>query len=66
MRKSGLREVKTDGVADPFKHEIIMVVDSKEQPGTIIEVVKKGYMFEDMMLRPASVIVAKDDKQAKQ
>jgi molecular chaperone GrpE len=66
LRRCGLREVPTDGIADPFKHEIIMVADSEKKPGTILEVVKKGYMFDDVMLRPASVIVAKEAKSAKQ
>ncbi len=65
LKRSGLREVPADGIADPFKHEIIMVAESDKKPGTILEVVKKGYMFDDMMLRPASVIVAKDAKSAK-
>ncbi len=62
LKRNGLREVSADGIADPFKHEIIMVAESDKKPGTILEVVKKGYMFDDMMLRPASVIVAKDSK----
>ena len=60
LRKVGLREIPAEGTADPFKHEIIMVKESDKKPGTILEVVKKGYMFEDLLLRPASVIVAKE------
>jgi molecular chaperone GrpE len=66
LRKIGLKEVPADGIVDPFKHEIVMVKDSEKKPGTILEVVKKGYMFDDMLLRPASVIVAKDAKSDKQ
>ena len=62
LERSGLKEVPAEGVADPFKHEIIMVKESDKKPGTILEVVKRGYTFGDILLRPASVIVAKDSK----
>lgn len=60
LENAGLHEIKAEGVADPYKHEIVMVKESDKKPGTILEVVKKGYTFGDLMLRPASVIVAKD------
>ena len=41
-----------------------MVRESDEKDGTILETVKKGYMFEGMLLRPASVIIAKGKKDA--
>jgi molecular chaperone GrpE len=59
LRRSGLGEVKCDGIFDPFRHEIVMVQDSDKKDGTILGVVKKGYEFRGRMLRPASVIVAK-------
>ena len=62
LKRNGLSEVNCEGRSDPFRHEIVMVMESKKKEGTILEVVKKGYMFDDMMLRPASVIVAKDSK----
>jgi molecular chaperone GrpE len=59
LKKEGLSEIKVDGVFDPYKHEIVMVRESDKKEGTILEVIKKGYMFEDKMLRPAAVIIAK-------
>ena len=59
LPKEGLSEVQCKGLFDPYKHEIMMTKESKEKDGTILEVVKKGYLFDKMLIRPASVIVAK-------
>lgn len=59
LKKEGLGEVEADGIFDPHKHETVMVRESDERDGTILETVKKGYMFEGMLLRPASVIISK-------
>jgi molecular chaperone GrpE len=59
LKKAGLEEIACKGVFDPYKHEIMMTKDSKEKDGTILEVIKKGYIFDKVLLRPASVIVAK-------
>ena len=59
LKKEGLTVMKASGMYDPYKHEIIMTKeDPKKKPGTILEVAKKGYMFGDIVLRPASVIIA--------
>ncbi|MCL4403502.1 MAG: nucleotide exchange factor GrpE [Candidatus Marsarchaeota archaeon] len=62
LRKYGLREIDTSGKFDPYKHEIVLARESTKEPGTIIEVIKKGYMFNEMVLRPAAVIIAKDNE----
>lgn len=41
----------------------MMVKESDKKDGTILEVVKKGYLFGDRLLRPASVIIAKNKKK---
>ena len=68
LKKEGLKEVEVDGIFDPYRHETVMVRESDEKEGTILETVKKGYMFEGMLLRPASVIISKraskSDKKA--
>ncbi|MEM0094385.1 MAG: nucleotide exchange factor GrpE [Candidatus Micrarchaeaceae archaeon] len=70
LKKEGLSQIETDGQFDPYKHEILMTKESTEKPGSILEVVRKGYMLNDILLRPAAVIVAnekkKDDAQTKQ
>jgi len=45
---------------DPNLHEAIAQVDSdKHESGDIVEVLQKGFMFKDLVLRPAKVVVAK-------
>ncbi len=61
LKTAGLKEVAANGRYDPYKHEIIMTRESKEPEGTIIEIVRKGYTFNDMLLRPSAVIVSKGD-----
>jgi molecular chaperone GrpE len=63
LKRSGLSEISCDGRADPFKHDIIMVKESKEKEGTILQVVQKGYEFNGKMIRHASVIVAKPEEK---
>lgn len=63
LKKEGLSEIEADGVFDPYRHEIMMAKESDEKEGTILEVVKKGYMFGDRLIRPASVIVSKKENK---
>lgn len=45
---------------DPEKHQAVSTVDSEAiAPGYVAQVVQKGYMLHDRLLRPAMVIVAK-------
>ncbi|MDE1827749.1 MAG: nucleotide exchange factor GrpE [Candidatus Micrarchaeota archaeon] len=59
LKAEGLQEMDAKGKADPYRHEVVMAKESEEEEGTILEVVRKGYMFKDLMIRPASVIVSK-------
>jgi molecular chaperone GrpE len=63
MKRMGLNEVDRNGIADPFKHEVVMAMSSDKPEGTILEVVKKGYDFNGRLLRPASVIVSNGKEQ---
>ena len=63
LKKEGLSTIDCKGVFDPYKHEIMMLRESDKKEGTILEVVKKGYMFDDRMLRPAAVIVSKGQEK---
>lgn len=60
LKGFGVREIEVEGKFDPYKHEIVLVQDSnKDEDDVIVKVVRKGYMLNTIMLRPASVIVAK-------
>jgi molecular chaperone GrpE len=59
LRKEGLLEIETDGPFDPHVHEAMLTRpgDSAE-PGSVLEVVQRGYRVGDKVVRPARVIVA--------
>ena len=63
LKGEGLKEIDSRGVFDPYKHEIMLAKESNEKEGTILEVVRKGYSVNGMMLRPVSVIVSKGNVQ---
>ncbi|MDR1709758.1 MAG: nucleotide exchange factor GrpE [Candidatus Accumulibacter sp.] len=60
FEKSGLREIDPAGEKfDPNFHQAISMVDSDQEPGTVVTVLQKGYLIAERVLRPALVIVAK-------
>lgn len=60
MEKFGLREVNPVGAKfDPSEHEAMAVVPSDQaEPNTVAQVVQKGYLLNDRLVRPAKVLVA--------
>ena len=44
---------------DPNLHEAISQIDSDAAPGTVVQVLQRGYRSGDRLLRPALVVVAK-------
>ena len=44
---------------DPNKHQAISMLDSDQEPNTVLSVLQKGYTLNDRVLRPALVMVAK-------
>ena len=61
LKMQGVQEIKAIGEKlDLNYHEIVEEVETKEEKsGIIVEEVKKGYLFEDRLLRPAKVKVSK-------
>ncbi len=58
--KSALTEVNPLGEKfDPHRHQAISVVESDQEPNTVITVLQKGYLLADRVLRPALVVVAR-------
>jgi molecular chaperone GrpE len=58
LAREGLEEIPTDVAFDPHVHEALAVIPSEEPEGTIVEVVQRGYVLGDRVLRPARVMVA--------
>jgi molecular chaperone GrpE len=48
---------------DPNFHQAMAMIESDEEPNTVINVMQKGYKLNDRVLRPALVTVSKE-KQA--
>lgn len=44
---------------DPHRHQAMQVVPSEQPVNTVVEVVQKGYLLNDRVLRPAMVTVAR-------
>lgn len=44
---------------DPHHHQAIGTVESDAEPNTVVQVLQKGYLLHDRVIRPALVIVAK-------
>jgi len=45
---------------DPMKHQALSLVPAEQEPNTVVEVLQKGYMIADRLLRPALVTVAQE------
>lgn len=44
---------------NPHQHQAMSEVESEQEAGTIVSILKKGYMLNDRVLRPSMVTVAK-------
>ncbi|MGH8531900.1 MAG: nucleotide exchange factor GrpE [Gammaproteobacteria bacterium] len=61
LSKHGIKAIEPQGERfNPELHHAMTVQESKDSaPGTVLDVVQKGYSLNDRLLRPAMVIVAK-------
>jgi molecular chaperone GrpE len=58
LKREGLAEIETNGRFDPHFHEALLSQPSDAEEGSVLEVVQKGYMLGDRVVRPARVVVA--------
>jgi len=59
LAKEGLTEIEADGPFDPHVHEALLSkTQAGAEPGSVLEVVQRGYRLGDKVVRPARVIVA--------
>ncbi len=59
LTKYGVQPITDFSVFNPKYHEALMSVESEQhQSGDIIQVLQKGYMMNDKVIRPATVSVA--------
>jgi molecular chaperone GrpE len=60
FEKFNVKEVDPTGARfDPHRHQAISTADSDQEPNTVVQVLQKGYLLHDRVIRPALVIVAK-------
>jgi molecular chaperone GrpE len=58
--KSHLKEINPVGEKfDPHRHQAISMLPSDKEPNTVINVLQKGYLLHERVVRPALVTVAK-------
>ncbi len=64
LDSNGAKQFDSLGVAfDPNKHEAVSKITTEEhEHNTVMEELRKGYMFHDRLLRPAMVVVAENIK----
>ncbi|BCS90679.1 MAG: protein GrpE [Candidatus Micrarchaeota archaeon] len=58
LKKMGLREIEAKGRYDPNFHEVILSKDSDKPEGEILEIIKKGYIYDNIVIRPSLVIIS--------
>ena len=64
LAKEGLAEIPTDGAFDPHVHEALLTRPGGDaEPGSVLEVVQRGYRIGDKVVRPARVIVASEPSE---
>ena len=49
---------------DPHRHEAMGQVESGQEPNTVVTVLRKGYLLNDRVIRPALVMVAREKAAA--
>ena len=60
LDKYDLKEIKSVGEEfNPEFHEAVDQIKSKEKSGTVVEEVQKGYLLNNLVLRPSKVKVSK-------
>ena len=68
LKSHSVSEIEALGTAfDPELHEAMTLIpDDSVAPNTVIDVLQKGYVLRDRLLRPARVIVAKAPEAEKE
>jgi molecular chaperone GrpE len=60
FERQSLKEINPVGQKfDPHQHQAISMLPSDKEPNTVINVLQKGYLLHDRVVRPALVTVAK-------
>jgi len=64
FQSASLLEVEPLGEKfDPNRHQAISLVEAESEPNTVVQVLQKGYLLHERVIRPAMVIVSKPKSQ---
>jgi len=68
MDSEGVRVIEAEGHPfDPYRHDAVLEVETGEEPdGTVLEEVRRGYMYKDRVLRASMVKVARSPRQSEE
>jgi molecular chaperone GrpE len=61
LKRNGIEAIDPQGEKfDPNQHEALSTLPAPEgtEPGTVVEVLQKGYRLDDKLIRPARVVVS--------
>jgi molecular chaperone GrpE len=59
LERYGVTPIETDGKFDPHVHEALLSQPAEDvEPGSVLDVVQKGYKLGDRVVRPARVVVS--------
>ena len=61
LSMNGLQVIDNSGMIDPSMHEVVntVVVTDEQSENNIVEVLQKGYLLNNRVLRPSKVTIAK-------
>jgi molecular chaperone GrpE len=60
FEKFNVKEIDPGGEKfDPHRHQALSTAESDAEPNTVVQVLQKGYLLNERVIRPALVIVAK-------
>ncbi len=67
FEKFGIKEINPEGeIFNPEHHQAMMTqIDTTKPPNTILNVLQKGYLMNDRLLRPAMVCVSSQSEASK-
>jgi molecular chaperone GrpE len=59
-------EPQIDEEFDPYHHDPVLIEDKSKKPGSISEILQKGYKYKDKVVRPARVKIVKHEEDSNQ
>jgi molecular chaperone GrpE len=63
LEAEGLKEIKTEGKLDPYRHECLEEECSTKDKGIITDEIRKGYQLDDCIIRHSLVKVSSGKKE---